>query len=482
MGMRIGNAVFSYVRYLEKLFWPKGLSVLYMHPNMPGGTPLTAWQIVGAGVLLVAITVLVIRVRSQKYMLVGWLWYIGTLVPVIGFVQVGNQALADRYTYVPLIGLFIIIAWGGADLLKRYRQNFFRAVTIVGAIVLGVLIACSNVQVQYWRNAETLFVHSLEIDPMNPVINLNFSKYLTKKNRLSESSKYLERVLQVQPDNYEAHNNLGNVFQKQRRFDEAINHYHQAIEAKPDNSRAHNNMANVLASQGDLSEAIRYYNRALQLDPDYASAHSNLGVALSRQGKLDEAIYHFRQALRIKPRFIGAYFNLANALSLQGQIEEAIQQYRRVLQLEGDSAKAYDRIGGLLAAQGKLNEAMQHFHKAMQLEPGWPLPINNIAWLLATRPDAKPSDADEAIRLAKRAVELSNYRNMKYLDTLGVAYASAGQFDRAITTAQAALALSVEAGAGELTRQIRGRLELYRQGKPYREPVPNLKASNDRRE
>jgi len=236
-------------------------------------------------------------------------------------------------------------------------------------------------------------------------------------------------TLRKNPDAWMAHTNLGNVLSAQGKFDEAISNYRQALQIKPDDAKPHYNLGKALQSQGKLDEAIRHYHQALQLKPNYAEAHNNLGAALQLQGKLDEAISHYRQALRIKPNHASAHNNLGNAL-----------------------------IG-----TGQLDEALRHFQEAIRLKPEWPSPLNAIAWLLATHPDPKLRDVGRAIELAEQAAELTKYQDASTLEMLAMAYASAGRFDRAVTTAETALKLASAVQNDELAYRIRKQLELYRQ-------------------
>ena len=276
----IANALVSYITYIGKMLWPLDLAIPYPYPEV-----LPVWQVGGAGLLLLCISFLVFwRRRHYPYLLVGWLWYLVTLVPVIGLVKVGPHAMADRYTYVPLIGLFIIIAWGVPDILARWRYRRI-VLAISTGIVLAAFMICTWLQVCYWTDSITLFRHTVN----------------------------------VTANNYVGHNNLGKGLARQGNFKEAISHFSEAVRIKPDCAEAYYNLENALARQGSLKEAIGHFSEAVRIEPDYAEAYYNLGVVLARQGKLKEAISHFSEALRIKPDYTKARYNLERALQQMGK-------------------------------------------------------------------------------------------------------------------------------------------------------------------
>jgi tetratricopeptide (TPR) repeat protein len=326
---RIGNALVSYADYLGQMFYPVGLAVFYPHPR----DRLPAWNVVLSVLVLLMISAGVMAgQRKRPYLLVGWLWYLGMLVPVIGFVQAGSQARADRFTYLPQIGLYIMAAWGAMELCgaMRYRRAVLGS---AAGVILAGLLGGAYVQTGYWKDSVSLWMHSLACT--------------------SESSL--------------ARNNLGNALANQGKLTEAIQQYERALQLKPDYAEAHNNLGDALAAQGKLTEAIQQYERALQIKPDNACALINLGSALAGQGKLTEAIQQYERALQIKPDYAEALNNLGNVLSLQEKLTEAIQYYERALQIKPDYADAHINLGNVLARQGKLTEATQHFQQALTL-------------------------------------------------------------------------------------------------------------------
>jgi tetratricopeptide (TPR) repeat protein len=393
--IRIANAFISYAKYIWKMLWPAGLAVHYPHP----GQSLSMYHAVAAAVLLLAISVPVIRIaKGHGYLLTGWLWYLLTLVPVIGLVQAGAQAMADRYTYIPSIGIFIIVAWGMNELLGKWRYRRI-ILGISASIILLSWSVCCRYQLRFWPDSMSLFKHAIEVTKNNDVAQFGLAK----------------------------------AFRQQGKLDEAIEHYTEALRINPNYPHVHVDLGIALFEKGKANQAIEHFNQALQLKPDFADAHTNLGYALIRQGKFDEAAVHLRKAIALDPY----------------------------------AAKAHYHLAMLLARQDKIDETITHLRQAVAAGPNWLPAINDLAWILATNPDSQLRDPAEAIRLAERACELTNYQRPDLLNTLAAAYASSGKFAEAVTTAEKALQLAEPQGPNELTENIRNCLRLYRAGKPY---------------
>jgi protein O-mannosyl-transferase len=328
--LRVGNALISYVAYLGQMFWPSGLAVLY--PFSP--KDVGAVKVMLSLVLLAGISLGVLALRRRRYLLTGWLWYLVMLVPVIGIIWVGTQSRADRYTYLPQIGLYLMLTWAAADLAAGWRR---RGPILSGcaALILVALIFCARTQASYWRNSETLWTHTLACTTNNII----------------------------------GHNNLGNELTRKGQVDEAIAHYQTALQIKPDYAEAHYNLAEALLKKGRMDEAIAHYEAALQTDPNYFEAHNNLGNAFMRTGRVDEAITHYRRALQINPDSAGTQVNLGNALVGKGRIDEAIAHYRQALQIDHDFAQAHYNLSKILLQKGKVEEATTHYQRAVQINP-----------------------------------------------------------------------------------------------------------------
>jgi tetratricopeptide (TPR) repeat protein len=334
---------------MVKMIWPHKLAVYYPHP----GT-IPVWQVAGAGLLLIFVSVLVIKAaKNRPYLAVGWLWYLGTLVPVIGLVQVGSQAMADRYTYLSLVGLFIMIAWGLPSLLAGWRHGR-NAFAIASAIILLGCVVGTWRQVGHWQNSITLFQHTVKVTSNNHFAHNNLGVALARGGRLDEATYHYFQALRIKPDRAEVHNNLGNALAAQGSVDRAVDHYYQALEIDPNNARACNNLGNLLANQGKTEEAINHYTEALRLEPDYAGAHYNLGTVLAEQGRTEEAINHITEALRLMPYWAGAHNNLGVLLERRGRLDEAIRHYSEALRLDPNYAKAQTNLERALTLEKSL--------------------------------------------------------------------------------------------------------------------------------
>lgn len=309
LSVRLCNALVSYGSYIGKMFWPVKLAVFYPHPGVP-----PTWQIIASGLTVAVLTLLSIRfVKSHPWFIVGWLWFLGTLIPVIGLVQVGVQAMADRYTYVPLIGLFIIISWGLFSLMDR-RPLKIAGKALITVVILGALTAVSWKQVGYWQNSITLFERDLAVTKNNYVAHNNLGHRLMELGEPKEAIMHYKKALASNPMFETAHLNLGVVYSSQNKLTEAIYHYAKALEIKPDYAAAYNNMGNALYRLGKSDQAVPNYLKALRINSEYAEAYNNLGAALIRLGDVKGAVGCFKEAVRINPDFRGAQTNLKNTL------------------------------------------------------------------------------------------------------------------------------------------------------------------------
>ncbi len=344
---RIINAFAAYIEYIVSMVWPVNLVVLYPHP----GDSLPVWKGVVAGFALAFVTILVIRkAREIPYLAVGWFWYVVTLIPVIGILQVGSQAMADRYTYISLIGLFIIIAWGANDQLSKWPHRRIWLGTLA-AVILPVSMVLTWKQVQYWKNSITLFTHTLEHTSNNSMMHYNLGTVLGEQGKMEEAIEQFLEVLRLRPDYADAHNNLGVALVNQDRTEEAIEQFLEVLRLKPDYVDAHNSLGVALGRLGRTEEAVEHYSNALRLRPDYVDAHNNLGVTLVSQGRPEEAIEHFLQVLRLRPDYADAHNSLGVALVNNGKIEEAIDQFRKALSINPNSVNAKKNLKKVMMMQ-----------------------------------------------------------------------------------------------------------------------------------
>lgn len=349
----------SYMWYIANILWPTGLCSRSPELNLT----IPVWEVAGSVSLLLAFSALAIwQARCRPFLLVGWLWFVGTLVPVVGL-----NPVADRFTYFPIIGLLICVACVANELAGRWPKLRI-ALAAVAVAVVGACMVAAWVQTRYWQNNLALFT----------------------------------RAIAASPNNYKALNNLGNTLLWQGRVDEAIARFEEALRIKPDEAPARDNLGSALAKQGRNDEAIAQFELAVQCEPNSYSAHNNWGALLARLGRHDEALAHFREALRLAPDFSDA--------------------------------------------------------------------LNSLAWLLATHPDPAIRNAHEAVQLAEKSSQLTGYEDPAVLDTLAAAYAEAGRFDDAIRTAAKAIDEARASADDSLADDVGARLELYRTGKPYRQP------------
>lgn len=364
--VRLANAVASYSRYLLKTVWPGDLAVLYPHPGMP------PWAVTAAAAaLMLIVTGLCLKyARTQPWCMAGWLWYVGTLVPVIGLVQVGAQAMADRYTYVPLVGIFIMFSWTGGMLFRRY-PGIRPLVAAMALSIVATLAAISWTQIGHWRNTRTLYGHALEATEDNYVIHYNMGVHLTGLGRHREAVEHYRAAIGINSSYGKAHNNWGLSLAALGRIDAAMAHYRQAIQIDPSNGEAHNNMANALMATGRIDEAMAHYQTALSVFPHMPTARMNLGLALLRRGSIREAVDCFRKLLQDHPEMTGARNSLQLAISFQRQLETAAHGFAHAV----DAAAAQ---GGTIASLQDLMEAKAAFYRvadryvtALSRQPGY---------------------------------------------------------------------------------------------------------------
>jgi len=460
--IRLANVAVAYVSYLGKMLWPINLAFFYPYLLQEG------WKVVGALVILAALTIAVLTLaRRRPYLAVGWFWYLGTLVPVIGLVQVGGQSMADRYTYVPLVGVFIAVAWGVGDLAAGWRYRAKVLVPVAAGVVLACVVA-TNLQARHWANSETLFEHALQVTTNNEVAHNNLGVVLDRQGRTEEAIAHYREALRIKPGYPELLNNLAVALAGQGKTEEAIAYCQKALRINSKDARAHQNLALVFSKEGRFEEATAHCLAMLRINSNDAGAHNNLGVILDAEQKKAEAEQEFREALRLDPDSAEIQYNLGALLSQQGKESEAAQHLREALRLRPDHAGAHKNLGLILQHQGWIEEAVSHYSEAVRLRRDDAEVRNNLAWIRATHPDAALRDGVEAVRLAERACELTGRKDPGILDTLAAAYAEAGRFADAAATASEAAALARTAGREDLARQIEAHQRLFEAGQPYR--------------
>jgi tetratricopeptide (TPR) repeat protein len=530
---RVSNALVSYLRYAGKTLWPVNLAAFYPLPGLehPGDNQWPEGLVLAAVFALVAVTVVVLRARSrQPWLAVGWLWFLGTLVPVVGFIQTGSQAMADRYTYVPLIGLFIAVVWAASEWAgRRSRQT---ALAALGLLVLAACAVLARQQVNYWRDDFALFGRTLAVTTENNVpAHYSLALAYGKQGKYDLAIQHLRTVLQIAPNITDGHYHLALCLMSSGKLEEAVAEYQAALQVNPASPLARNNLAVTLLTLGKLDEAAAQFAELARRQPDSPDAFCSLGGILLRQRKFADAETNFAEAVRRRPDFIPALNGLGRALALQGKFDQAQARFREVLRLDpanptaqADLARAQagasqtnataawlnsaeagrrENQGLVYAQQGKLEEAIREFQEqlrlqpdaqawynlalarvmqgnlkeaatnyeeAVKLKPSWPIALNDLAWIRATAPEAELRDPAEAVRLAERACELSGRKEARFFGTLAAAYAEAGRFPDAVKSAEKAIDLAAAAGQRDVADKNRQLIEWYRAGKPYHEP------------
>ena len=355
---RIANTFLSYVRYIGKMFWPQNLAIFYPFDVIR----IPFWQIAACAFLVLGISIFVVRIgHNQRYLSLGWFWYLGTLVPVIGIVQVGSHAMADRYTYIALIGLFIIIAWGLPELLAKwiYRKT---ALGVSMVIILTTLGICAHRQTSYWKNSVTIFSHTIEVTQNNWLAHNNLGNAYTRLGRDNEAIDAYKQALNINPNLTEARTNLGIVYSKLGRDNEAIEAFKQALKIKPDYADAHYSLGIAYAVLSRWSEAIDAFKQAIKINPEYADAHYNLGLAYSNLGRSTEAIDAYQQTIKINPNYAKAYNNLGAVYVNLHRYTEAIDTFKQAIRIKPDYEGAYLNLGVAYLAIGDKNSAMAEYN------------------------------------------------------------------------------------------------------------------------
>ena len=411
LALRINNALVSCLTYIWQLIWPVNLTVFYLHPSYQ----LPFWEIALAAALLITITIAAASFRKYPYLITGWLWYLVMLVPVIGVIQVGSQAHADRYTYLPQIGLCFALTWTIADLSVSWRYQR-QILGVAAALVIAALAFRTWNQTSYWHDSESLWTHALAVNSDNDIAHSYLGNAALRKGRIDEAILHFQKVLEI----YQVHN-------ASRTHDPFANL------VRPEAER---DLGNALLRKGQIDEAIGHLQKAVELNSyNVVAAESNLGYALLQKGRVKESFAHLQRALEIDPDYIAAHFNLANTLLQMGRVDEAVS----------------------------------HLQKVLTTNPNDPEAQKNMAWVLATWPEARIRDGAKAIELAERANQLAKGQDPIITLTLAAAYAEGGRFPDAIRTAEAALQLATDSGNVALAEGIRAHIALYRSGHPFRD-------------
>ncbi len=378
LNLRISNALISYMSYIVKLIWPVKLAAIY-----PYNWDLPVWQVWAACLSISGISWLSIKCyRSRPWFLVGWLWYLGTLIPVIGLVQVGTQPMADRYTYIPFIGIYLIIAWGLFDLLARWRYRKMGFVAIVLAIV-SVLMVVSWKQIGYWKNSVTLFKRAVDVTESNYTAENNLGHGLLLEGKFAAAGEHFKKSLEINPRSAKTHMNMGLVLARQDKPEEALQSYAKALAQKPDYAVVYNLVGKTQYRLGNTEQAILDYQQAINIDSTYAEAYNNLGNALFHLGKHDKALASYQQAISIDPAYAEAYNSLGNFWYHTGHSEKAFPNFIQAIKINSKFAEAYNSAGAALIQMGEARKAAVFFREAVKIDPDYIAAQNNLKNTLA---------------------------------------------------------------------------------------------------
>ncbi|HZR16487.1 MAG TPA: tetratricopeptide repeat protein [Verrucomicrobiae bacterium] len=516
MTLRLENAVVSYVAYLSKTVWPARLCVFYPHPDTryglshldpahPASEQWPAWTILVAAAGLLAVSFLAFRWRkSRPWVFTGWFWYLGTLVPVIGVVQVGMQRMADRYTYIPLIGIFLSLAWSG----DFYAQNLRQARLVSSSLAAAVLLACglaAHTQAGYWHDDEVLFEHALTVTTNNAVAESHVGAALANRGRLDLAEQKFKIALADDPFFYFAHSALGSLYEAEGHPEQSMQEYRRTLELRPWDEFAHLHLAGVLHKLGRDEDAIAEYKKNVQANPDSVEGNYQLGAMLLDRGELADANYYLSKAVELKPDHVDALLcladlrtrqgklpgaeaalealvkiyptnaelriNLASLLWQGGQRTEALKQYARAVYLRPGEPIGHFDLAIAHAGSGEYQQATKELEEAIRLKPDYPEALSELAWLLATNPHPDKRNGKRALELARRSLELAGAADqVRTWAALDVACAENGQFRDATTAAQKAKDLATRQGKTDLAQAAEERLLLYQAGRPYHLP------------
>jgi tetratricopeptide (TPR) repeat protein len=493
---RLNHVLASYLDYIVMLVFPRRLAIYYPYPLHEQ----TAMVISGAAVLALLSVLTVASARRRPWLAVGWLWFVGMLVPVIGLVQAGNQGLADRYTYLPAIGLFIILAWGGAELTLRYP-----VIKLFAPVLAMAALAATWTQVHYWKDSRTVFEHARQVtqnndlaltllgelraddgdldgavalyrealrDKPNYAAHFYLARSLEQQGKIDEAKSEYALALRFHPWSEQAHIYLGLLLAGEKKYDQAAAEYEAVLKTNPRSATAHNDLARLLQTEGRLDESVRHYLAALQFDSSLAQAHNNLGVLYLQKGQLADGMTQLRVASRLNPGNVETECNLALALNQQQQWKEASEILRRVAPAQPNNASAQYQYGLALAHQGKTREAMSQYAKALLLTPDFAEPLNELAWIAATDPRPELRNGPQAVGMARRACDLTGGQDPAMLLTLAAAYAEAGRFSEALAAAEKSRDIAKAKGNKMLEEKAALMRVAFEKRQPFRDSAP----------
>jgi tetratricopeptide (TPR) repeat protein len=454
--VRLVNIPVAYVLYIWKTIYPHNLAVLY---PMPDHVPW--WQVAGATLILAGISWAAVRARRAKYLFFGWFVFLGILVPTIGIVQVGGQAMADRYMYVPLIGLFAAAVWGVADMSRHWSH---RTIILSGVTVLALAVcaALSCIQVQYWRDDISLWRHCLDAGYESMIAHHDLGRDLIDAGNADKGLEEYEAALKLDPEGTYGNLGVGAAMIAANRPREATNYIAKALRVDPGDAVAHGDMGVALINLKDYEGAIAQISQEIQMDPSIPSARANLGQAYSAEGKSDLAIGCFMTAVKLDPTYAAGYYYLGKEYLKQGAIDEATSNLEKAAELDPQALEIHLQLADVYTRRHENAKAAAKYHEIVRLNPNVPEALNNYAWLLATSPDLGVRNGAEAVKLAESACKQTSWQKTLFIGTLAAAYAEAGDFEKAVQTAQKACDSASAHGEKELLQANQNLMAQYK--------------------
>ena len=465
--------------YAGKLLWPANLTFNYPRWVIhPAEALAYGWLVAGAGLGAVIHYARWFAGRSVE---VAAIFYVAVLSPLLGFIMLYTfryTFVADHYQYVACLGPIALAAAGlaqfktGRIVLPPYFQAAFCGALLA---VLGVL---TWRQCGMYTDLQTLWRTTLARNPHSCMALNNLGTVYLNQGRLDEATASFEEALKIEPDDANAHFNLGHILLRQGQLDEAAAHFQRVLEIQPNDAKAHSDLGLVFLQKGKVDEASTQFRAALKLQPDFIEAHYNLGNVSFQMGRLDEAFAHFQKVGELQPGNAEVHNNLGWVLLCRGRAEVAIAQFQTALKIQPGFALANGNLALALIRNGQAREAIAQYQSFLKLQPNNAGALSDLAWVLATWPEASVRNGAQAVELARRANELSDGRDSEILRTLAAAYAEGGQFTEAVTTARQALQLADSQSNGTLGDALRSQLKSYQAGSPFRDPSPTNDSVN----
>jgi protein O-mannosyl-transferase len=496
---RIQNVPGTYLAYLIETFFPRDLVAFY-----PGGERPQTWIVLSALMVLAGVTLLALLLRRWPYVLVGWLWYVGTLLPVSGLIEIrGGHAMADRYTYIPLVGVFLALSWGMADL-----GAWLRLPRLAGVLAGVSTVACAAVawiQIGYWQDSFALWSHALDCGVESFFIRWNLGMALVEKGELDAAYDQLATALRTKPDEPDVHCSAGMLAASQGKLDLAIRHYAEALRINPRHVNARANLGAAFAMLNRLDDAVSQFESILKDDPANVDAHYNLGLAYRQKGRPDDeirelaeavsldpqnamaqhqlgtslllrgkpegALAHCVEAVRLRPDLVDAKLNAGLALAFMGKPQEALKRYQEAVASQAGFGKAYYFLAQAVGEKGDAQASADLYGRGSELDPRWPESARQTAWGLATNPDPGQRYGALAVYLARQVCEATSYQRAEAVDTLAAALAETGKYEEAQAMQRRALELFAAAGNLAQLNETKQRLALYQAKRPFRSSV-----------